>query len=149
MFKIVSGGFYDTYNLIDVLNKLAKKPIKIYDVDDQTFVRFKEIISWRGSYRNLAGLIDKQDYDHNINELIDKIKDADGKIVEGYKGGFYKLSLNDLIRFEYSEDEYENKIPFFIAEFDDYYVLFIGKTTPFFGEYGKRVELYEEEEEEY
>jgi hypothetical protein len=76
--------------LIDALKRKDRETSVYYD-----FVHFRPcgIHSYRGYYDQLAiGYDDSKDT--SVGELLDMLKDADGKTFTGYKGGDYVMSLS-------------------------------------------------------
>jgi hypothetical protein len=56
------------------------------------------IKSWRGDYSQLAiGYADTAKEEVTVGDLLKKLKEADGKTYDGYKGGNYLMSANTFV----------------------------------------------------
>ena len=59
-----------------------------------------EFSSWRGSYDQLAIEYDKCHWDKEamtVKDFIKKCEEIDGKVFTGYKGGDFKMNLNQIV----------------------------------------------------
>lgn len=108
--------------LIEGLKKLPQdKKLKIYDLDKKKFVRLENTLnpfgSWRGDYNKpVMFLRDDREEIYTVKLMIWLLEQVDGKTVEGYKGGTYTLSNEDLLRFDYDQSHGANRIPLFILD---------------------------------
>ena len=90
--------------VLQILNRLKEmdpdKKIRMFDFFGQMFTPGTHVNSWRGSYE-IPAIVVKPITNLNqcisVEEFIDKLKECDGKEVQGWKGGNFTLSELDTL----------------------------------------------------
>ena len=150
---VVAGPheMYTTEDIITILEELHSKGVKkvrIYDLDEKKYVApYTEdygskdpVVSWRGKYKNCAITVKPDSQAVDIAEFIELLKSIDGAVRDGYKGGRYRLSTKDLVRFVTEWSDSSNRVPLFIVrEKEDTVVLAVGIVNDFIGWYGEEI----------
>jgi len=142
--KITNIAGYSAEKLIELISKV-NKPVVVYDILKQTPVKvLDEPMSWRGVYKlPVLTIVDDPDATHTPNEIIEILKEIDGRKTIGYKGGCYQLSIKDIPRFEYDTSKGENRIATIAVETSDQLCIVIQDIGNDFEEwrhYGKEVD---------
>ena len=100
--KALDNGAFSGYELVAKLGAIEDKAKLVhielnYPSNDNSVMVGSDFIcdSWRGSYDLPAASY--EDTYYSVKEVIQNILDSEGRDVEGYKGGNFILSMDDVI----------------------------------------------------
>lgn len=85
-------------NIEELINRLEELPentiLTIYDNFGHKFSSDFDVFSWRGSY-NLPAIEVMANTEYTVESALSNLKEADGKMVDGYKGGEFYIDKHD------------------------------------------------------
>ena len=100
--EAMENGAFSGYELVAKLGTIEDKAKLVhielnYPSNDNSIMVGSDFIcdSWRGSYDLPAASY--EDTYYSVKEVIQNILDSEGRDVEGYKGGNFTLSMDDVI----------------------------------------------------